>query len=255
MAMKGNVLKAREAGFTGGSQQSTGMSLFADAQRREAAARAANLKREQEIRGYYGEMITKAEEGGAAKVAGLADIERTKTKAIGAGTQQMISSGLYGTTTAAAIPVQAEAGAQQSRLKLEDMLEQRVTEATKRLAGFVERIEEPYPDYGMLMEAMAAQASMTGQQTAAPVNKGRPLSEFMAENFPYNPQFGLKPATTKSNVQGVQAQKRASEAAYAAKYPTTPSKPYSYAPPSATSAPKTWSEKELQAINKRLGNV
>lgn len=144
--------------------------LIADFQRREAAAREANLAREREIRGIYGQEIAQYEEGGAFKAAGLADIERTKTRAVGAGTQQMISSGLYGTTTAASIPVQAEAQAGISRLKLEDVLQQRVTEAKRGLAGFVERIEQPYPDYSMLMQAMVAQASTPKQtQQADPI--------------------------------------------------------------------------------------
>jgi hypothetical protein len=133
-------------------------SLLADFEKREKAAREANIAREQEIRGTYGDIIGRLEEGGAFKEAGLADIERTKTRAIGAGTQQMISSGLYGTTTAASIPVRAEAEAGVSRLKLEDILEQRVTEAKKARAGFVERIEDPYPDYNMLMQAYMSQA-------------------------------------------------------------------------------------------------
>jgi len=132
-------------------------SLYQDFLKREEAARAANIKREQEIRGIYGQEIAQYEEGGAFKAAGLADIEQAKTRAIGAGTQQMISSGLYGTTTAASIPVQAEQTAGLQRLKLEDILQQRTTEAKRGLAGFVERIETPYPDYSMLMQAMIAQ--------------------------------------------------------------------------------------------------
>lgn len=131
-------------------------SLVSDYQKRETGAREANLAREKEIRGIY---IGQYETGGAARTAGLADIEQTKTRAIGAGTQQMISSGMYGTTTAASIPVQAENQASLSRLKLEDMLTQRTNQAKLGLAGFVERIETPYPDYNMLMQAMIAQGS------------------------------------------------------------------------------------------------
>lgn len=134
-------------------------SILADFEKREKRAREANVRREREIRGTYADIISRREEGGAFKLAGLADIERTKTQAIGAGTQQMISSGLFGTTTAASIPVQAEQAAGVQRLKLEDILEQRTTEAKLGLAGFVERIEDPYPDYSMLMQAYIAQAS------------------------------------------------------------------------------------------------
>jgi hypothetical protein len=134
-------------------------SLVSGYQKREKGAREANLAREKEIRGIYGDIIGQYETGGAARTAGLADIEQTKTRAIGAGTQQMISSGMYGTTTAASIPVQAENQASLSRLKLEDMLQQRTTQAKLGLAGFAERIDTPYPDYSMLMQAMIAQGS------------------------------------------------------------------------------------------------
>jgi len=132
-------------------------SLYADFQKREEGALAANKAREAEIRGIYGDIIGQGQ--GAARTAGLAEIEQGKTRAVGAGTQQMISSGLYGTTTAASIPVQAEQTAGLQRLKLEDMLTQRTNVAKLGLAGFAERIETPYPDYSMLMNAMIAQGS------------------------------------------------------------------------------------------------
>lgn len=129
-------------------------------EKREAGALAANKARETEIRGIYGDIIGQGQ--GAARTAGLAEIEQAKTRAVGAGTQQMISSGLYGTTTAASIPVQAEQTAGFQRLKLEDMLQQRTNQAKLGLAGFAERIETPYPDYNMLMNAMIAKGSMGG---------------------------------------------------------------------------------------------
>ena len=132
-------------------------SLLADFQKRETGAREANLARETEIRRTYDQLIGQGQE--AARTAGLAEIERGKTRAVGTGTQQMISSGMYGTTTAAAIPVQAENQASLSRLKLEDILQQRQTELKLGKAGFVERIEDPYPDYSTLMQAMVAAGS------------------------------------------------------------------------------------------------
>ena len=149
-----------KAGGVGGDYTS----LVAGFEEREAGTLASQKARETEIRDLYGGMVSQYEEGGAFREAGLADIERTKTKAVGAGTQQMISSGLYGTTTAAAIPVQAEAQAGQSRLKLEDLLQQRTTQAKLGLGSFIERIQEPYPDYSQLLQASAAQASSPNQR-------------------------------------------------------------------------------------------
>lgn len=144
----------QSAGGGGGGGGIDYSSLYADFQKREQGALAANVARETEIRGTYDELIGQGQ--GAFRTAGLADIERGKTQAIGAGTQQLVSSGLYGTTTAAAIPVQAEGQAALSRLKLEDIIQQRQTELKLGKAGFVERIEDPYPDYNMLLQAMAA---------------------------------------------------------------------------------------------------
>ena len=147
-------------GGIGGGEAGGGFdyaSLFADFEKREKGARKANIRRETEIRNIYANIINQGQ--GAARTAGLADIERTKTQAVGAGTQQMISSGLYGTTTAASIPVQAEQTAGLQRLKLEDMLQQRTNVAKLGLAGFVERIEDPYPDYNALIQAYMSQGS------------------------------------------------------------------------------------------------
>jgi hypothetical protein len=139
----------------GRGAQSDYASLLADFQKREASTLASQKARETEIRGTYDELIGQGQ--GAFRTAGLADIERAKTRAVGAGTQ-MISSGLYGTTTAAALPVQAENQAALSRLKLEDIIQQRTSQLKLGKAAFVERIEEPYPDYDLLLQASMARA-------------------------------------------------------------------------------------------------
>ncbi|MCP5019662.1 MAG: hypothetical protein GY938_30915 [Ketobacter sp.] len=144
-------------GGGGGGGNSAYASLLANFQKREAAALASNEAREAEVRGTYDEIIGQGQ--GAFRTAGLADIEEAKTKAVGAGTQQLISSGMYGTTTAASLPVQAENQAARSRLKLEDLIQQRTNTAKLGKAAFVERISEPYPDYNILMQAAAAGAS------------------------------------------------------------------------------------------------
>ena len=121
-------------------------------------AREANIAREKEIRGIYANILNAISGSESSlRASGLADIERQAGKLTGQATQQMISSGLYGTTTAAAIPTQVQAGfAQPARLKLEDLLATRKREAQLGLAGFVERIETPYPDYSGLMQAQIA---------------------------------------------------------------------------------------------------
>lgn len=140
-------------GGGGGSAQSL-YNMFSQIEER---ARLANLAREQEIRGYYDEIIGRYKEGGALRTAGEAQIKQAKRRDVGAEMQGLISGGLFGTTTTAQTGQRWEAGVgQKARLNLESLLEQRLTEAQLGKAGFIERIQEPYPDYSTLMQAMAA---------------------------------------------------------------------------------------------------
>lgn len=126
-------------------------------------ARVSNIQRKQEILGLYDEMAQLYEPGGAFQQAALADIERAKTKGVGQEMQQMISSGLYGTTTAAGVGRrwESEVGAP-ARLKLEDISQQRYGSVLGQRAGFLERIEEPYPDYGMMAQLVMQAANRPG---------------------------------------------------------------------------------------------
>jgi hypothetical protein len=145
-------------GGGGGGVGISPASLYQSFAQKETQAREANLKREKEIRKTYADILNSISGSNASlRASGLADIETQAQGLIGQETQQQISSGLYGTTTAAAIPRNVAASfTQPSRLKLEDMLAQRKREAQLGLAGFVERIETPYPDYNALMNAMIA---------------------------------------------------------------------------------------------------
>lgn len=120
-----------------------------------ARARQANIARQRRIESLYSEMMKRVQPGGAFEKRGLGEIERARTKGVGQETQQMISSGMYGTTTAAGVPRrwEAEVGAP-ARLRLEDIMQQRQMGVQQQLAGFLERIQEPYPDYRALMQAI-----------------------------------------------------------------------------------------------------
>jgi len=144
-------------------------SLTEQYKKMEAEAKAKNVAREKEIRGIYTDILNAISGSESSlRAAGLADIERQAGQLVGQETQQMISSGLYGTTTAAAIPRNvATSFTRPARLKLEDLLATRKREAQLGLAGFVERIETPYPDYNALMQAQVAQASIPRTQSVA----------------------------------------------------------------------------------------
>jgi len=130
--------------------------LIAGFGRASAQARAANIARQKRIESMYSEMMGRYQPGGAFEKAGLGEIEKAKTKGVGQETQQMISSGMYGTTTTAGIGRGWEAGVgAPARLRLEDIMQQRLTGIQQQKAGFLERIQEPYPDYSALMRAIA----------------------------------------------------------------------------------------------------
>lgn len=120
-----------------------------------AQARAANIARQRRIETMYSEMMQRYQPGGAFERRGLGEIERARTRGVGQEMQQMIGAGLYGTTTAAGVPRQweAEVGAP-ARLRLEDIMQQRLTGIQQQKAGFLERVQEPYPDYSALMRVI-----------------------------------------------------------------------------------------------------
>jgi len=121
-----------------------------------ASAKAANIARQKRIESLYEKMMGMVQPGGAFEKRGLADIERQKTKGVGQEMQQMISSGMYGTTTAAGVGKgwEAEVGAP-ARLRLEDIMQQRQLGVMGQKAGFLERIEDVYPDYSSLLQILA----------------------------------------------------------------------------------------------------
>lgn len=122
----------------------------------QASAKQANIQRYAQIMAIYDKVIERAGPGGAFEKAGLGDIERARTKGVGQETQQMISSGMYGTTTAAGIGRgwEADVGAP-ARLRLEDIMERRLTTAQLGKAGAIERREDVYPDYSALLQMLA----------------------------------------------------------------------------------------------------
>lgn len=131
------------------------------------AARAANERRYTQAMSIYDEIIKRYQPGGTFGQAALGQLEKQKVRDVGTETQQMISSGLYGTTTTAGLPSkwEAEVGAP-SRLRLEDIMMERLSQAQIGKAGFIERREDVYPDvggYAGYAQQTAAKPSTWGQ--------------------------------------------------------------------------------------------
>ena len=77
--------------------------------------------------------------GGAMLESSLADIETGKKEAIGAGQQQLVSSGLAGTTMMAGVPLQAEKGAGRARLAARGQVEQLRLQTLASYAGLAQQ--------------------------------------------------------------------------------------------------------------------
>ena len=131
--------------------------LLQSFRQREEGARLSNLSRKEQIENIYSDIIKRYEPGGGFGRGYESILERQKVRDVGASAQRDISRGLYGirpyeqeweATTGAA-----------GRLKLEDIRMERLSGAQTGMAGFLERIEEPYPDYGALLAASQAQGS------------------------------------------------------------------------------------------------
>jgi hypothetical protein len=127
-------------------------------------ALAANINRASQITAIYDEIINRYRPGGAFEATSLQQLEKQKSREVARETQQLISSGLYGTTVTGGLgrKFEEEVGAP-ARLKLEDIMMQRLSQAQIGKAGFLERIEDVYPDPSMFYGLGQAQA--TGGRT------------------------------------------------------------------------------------------
>ena len=154
------------------------------------SANRANELRYQQAMSIYDDIISRSSKGGAFEKASLAGIEKQKTKGVGAATQHMIGSGLYGTTTAANLGKMWESDVSgPARLKLEDVMEQRRSSALRDQAGLIERKEDVGPSYSDIasLSGSMGSASYAPQQTtpehgtaASPYDVfGRPKGSFM----------------------------------------------------------------------------
>jgi len=123
------------------------------------SAKRANELRYAQAMQIYDEIIRRYQPGGTFGQAALGQLEKQKVRDVGRETQQMISSGLYGTTTTAGLPGkwEAEVGAP-TRLRLEDIMMERLSQAQIGKAGFIERREDVYPDVGAYAEQTAVDA-------------------------------------------------------------------------------------------------
>jgi len=128
-----------------------------------ASASAANLRRYEQAMAIYDKIIsTYGPEGGFGRAA-EAEIEKQKVRDVAAEKQQRVTTGLYGTTPTGGIERgwEERVGAK-ARLTLEDIKMQRLSQAQLGKAGFIERVEDMYPDIGPYLQMMQATAGAGG---------------------------------------------------------------------------------------------
>lgn len=135
--------------------------LIKQFQEAQEKANAANEARYNEALAEYNKIIELYSPEGSFGKGFEAQLERGRTKALAQGTQQLVSSGLYGTTTAAGLGKKFEEEvAVPARLQMEDIRTQRLAEARQAKAGLIERREDVGPDYATMAQlAMQAASS------------------------------------------------------------------------------------------------
>lgn len=136
--------------------------LIQQFQQQQESARQANLKRYAEAQKLYDEIIKRYQPGGEFGKGAISQYERGKVRSLASAAQNLVSSGLYGTSVTAGLgkKYEEEVGTP-FRLQLEDIRMGRLSEAERGKAGLIERREDIGPD-----PALIAQLAM--QATSAP---------------------------------------------------------------------------------------
>lgn len=134
-------------------------------QQLEEEHRARTQERETEVRGLYDQIIGQYQPDGGFGAGTEAMIGRQKQQYLGSATQNLISSGMFGSTMTAGLgkKFEEEVG-MPTRLKLEDLRYDRLSQAMGEKAGFVERIEDRIPSYGEIAQ-LSAQSTPSYSRT------------------------------------------------------------------------------------------
>lgn len=123
-----------------------------------AEAKQANVQRQKEVTGIYDKVAGLFAPGGSFGQGYLEQINRQKVQDVSGAEQSDISRGLFGLRNRGQ-EWESQVGAP-ARLKLEDLRTQSYASALTGKAGFLERIENPYPDLSPLFQAAIAQSSV-----------------------------------------------------------------------------------------------
>ena len=148
-ALKAQQQRRREKAYQG---------VLARFEKQQEEARRMNEQRYAEAQQLYNQVISQYEPGGDFGKGYIAQLERTKQRTVAGQQQQLVSSGLFGTSVTAGLgqKFEEEVG-QPARLRLEDLRRSRYAQALQAKAGLVERREDIGPDYRTIAQ-LAQQA-------------------------------------------------------------------------------------------------
>ncbi len=134
--------------------------IIAQLQEQAGIAGARTAGRQATIESIFDEIISRYGPEGTYGRSAEALLETQKVREVGAGAQRMISAGLYGTEVGGGLgrAWESEVGAP-GRLRIEDIKMERLSQAQLGKAGFLERIEDVYPDYGLISQLISQAAA------------------------------------------------------------------------------------------------
>ena len=113
-----------------GSQTSPLQDILSQYEQAAESARLSNLQRSEQVQAIWDEIIRRYQPGGTFEARALQQLEARKKRETGAEMQQLISSGLFGTTVAGGVGRRwEEAVGAPARLSLEDIMMQRLSTA------------------------------------------------------------------------------------------------------------------------------
>ena len=154
---------------------------------REAeAAKAENIKRYEQGLGLFDDILQRYKPGGSFGKSFLAQLETQKAREVGKEKQSLISGGLFGTTIfgGAGRRFEADVGGP-ARLRLEDLMSERLSAAQRSKAEFIASREDTGPDLSQLMSIgqSAGEASVTPTDTSSSGggSSQRSLQDFLNE--------------------------------------------------------------------------
>lgn len=159
---------------TGGTETTTPTvgDLVGTIQEQADVARAANEERYAQGLGIHEELVSDLGAGGTMETAALQQYERQKQLDMATQTQQMVSSGLYGTTMPGTLAAtyEEQVGVPY-KTQLAETMAGRRAEAMRGQAGFIERREDTPPSPELMASLVQTASARPEEDTTAGITE------------------------------------------------------------------------------------